>query len=132
MPHRRVAVALGLAVLAAACGGIIDPSKNTVENFGGTLQPGGTTAKNFEVSKNGEVEVTIATVSPTPQNGSIGVGLGQISGANCVPLSGYVASGVPNRKIQWGFLNKGTYCVLVFDPGVLTVAVNFTGTVSHP
>lgn len=132
MSHRRVVLALGLAVLAAACGGIIDPSKNTVESLSGTLQPGGTTARNFEVGQNGEVEVTITSVSPAPQNGSIGVGLGQVSGASCVPLSGYVASGVPNRKIQWGFINKGTYCVLVFDPGVLTVAVNFTGTVSHP
>ena len=125
--------ALAAALFAAACGGIIDPSKNTVETFSGTLQPGGTNpSANYSVSKNGEVEVTMTSVVPAPPNGSIGVGLGQISGASCVPLAGYVASGIVNRKVQFGFVNKGTYCVLVFDPGVLTAPVSYSGTFSHP
>ena len=40
---------------------------------------------------------------------------------------------IVNRTIQFGVLNKGSYCVNVFDPGgVLTLPVNFAGTLSHP
>ena len=121
-----------MAVLVASCGGIIDPSKNTVDPFSGTLQIGATNFSTHSVGKNGEVEVTITSVVPSPPNGSLAIALGQVVGQNCTPLAGYVASGVVNRKVQFGFVNKGSYCLLVYDPGVLTVPVAYSGTFSHP
>lgn len=118
--------------MASACGGIIDPSKNTVEPFTGTLQVGGTNTHNYSQDRNGEVEVTVTSVTPSPVNGTIGLALGQVLSGSCNPLAGYVATGVVNRKVQFGILNKGSYCLVVFDPGVLTVAVAYAVNVSHP
>lgn len=129
MSYRLVGIALGLAVLAAACSPV-GVSNNTVDNFSGTLQLGGANAHTFVVARNGEVEVSLTSVAPSPQGGALRVGLGQPSGPNCAV--GTSDFGIPNRTIQFGILNKGTYCVLVFDPGVLTVAVSYTGTISHP
>ncbi len=118
--------------MTASCGGVIDPSKNTVTPFSGTLAPGAQVDHRFTVDKNGEVIVTMTSVAPTPSNGSIGVGLAQAVSTGCSPLSGYISSGVVNRQVQFGLLNKGQYCVLIFDPGILTGSVSYAGTVSHP
>lgn len=136
MIHRRLSgfgLALGLAALLAGCGGLIDPSKNAVDNFSGTLQPGSAANHNFEVSKNGEVSVTMTSVVPPPPNGAIAIAIGQPQGSFCALLGGaYIATGVVNRPVQYGFLQKGSYCLQVFDPGVLNVAVNYGVSVSHP
>ena len=132
MLFRRFFIALSLAAIASACGGIIDPAKNKVETFSGTLQVGGTSTFNYSWDKNGEIEVTITAVSPTPANGAIFFALGQIQSGQCFQLSGYLAQGIVNRKAQFGVLNKGSYCLVVYDPGVLTVPVTFTGNFSHP
>jgi hypothetical protein len=129
----RLSIALGAALLVAGCSGVIDPSKNKVENFSGTLTVG--QAKVFEYSwdKNGEVEVTMTSVTPTPTNGPIGLYLGQMDNSgNCFQLVGYSSPAIVNRKVQFGVINKGRYCLGIYDPGVLTVPVNFAGTFSHP
>ena len=132
MVFRRLFIALAFAAIASACGGIIDPAKNKVETFSGTLQVGGSSTFNYSWDKNGEIEVTITSVSPTPANGAIFFALGQIQNGSCFQLSGYLAQGIVNRKAQFGVLNKGSYCLVVYDPGVLTVPVTFTGNFSHP
>ena len=133
MVFRRLFIALSLSAMASACGGIIDPAKNKVETFSGTLQVGGSSTFNYSWDKNGEIEVTITSVSPTPANGSIVFALGQIQNGTCFQLQGYAAPGIVNRKVQFGVLNKGSYCLVVYDPGgVLTVPVAFTGNFSHP
>jgi hypothetical protein len=125
--------AVGLAALVSACGGLIDPSKNTVETFSGTLQPGAFTNHFYAVGKNGEITVTMTSVVPPPPNGAIAFGIGQSQGTNCFILgSAYIAQGIVNRPVQFGFLEKGSYCVQVFDPGVLTAAVTYSGSFSHP
>ena len=58
--------------------------------------------------------------------------IGQVSSGTCFILQGYTQQAIVNRKVQFGVLNKGTYCLDIFDPGVLTVPVNFAGTFSHP
>src|SRR5262245_39464937 len=123
--------ALALALLASACGGVIDPSKNTIEPFSSSLQPGSAVTHNFSVSKNGEVSVTMTSVVPPPPNGTLAVALGQQLGNSCALLSGF-QQGVVNRPIPYGFLEKGSYCLQVADPGVLNVAVTYSVSVSHP
>jgi hypothetical protein len=132
MSHRRLAVALGLAVLAAACGDV-GPSKNKVETFGGTLPPGGVRFHAYTLDGNGEVFLTLTSLSPPPLNGSIFLGLGQPTGQDCALIPGYNAAGIVNRKWEFGLLNKGTYCVLLYDPNVaLPGPASYTGTFSHP
>lgn len=124
--------ALAAVVLAASsCGGIIDPSENKMEPFSGTLAVGATNTTNYTTSKNGEIEVTLTSLSPTPANGSIGFGFGQVFSGGCSQVVSPQPA-VVNRKIQLGFYNKGTYCLAVFDPGILTVPVTYTGIFSHP
>jgi hypothetical protein len=132
MVFRRLSLVFGLAVIVSSCGGIIDPAKNTIEQFSGSLSVGGSSSFTFSWGKNGEIEVTITMVSPTPANGPIWIQLGQVTSGSCALLAGYSAQGIVNRKVQFGVLNKGTYCLLFYDPGVLTVPVNFAGNFSHP
>jgi hypothetical protein len=129
----RILTVCAVASLLAGCSGVIDPSKNQVEQFSGVVTVGGTLTKNFSWSNNGEVQTTMTSVTPTPTNGPLNmyVGIPDSSG-NCSPLNGYLAQAIVNRTVQWGVLNKGNYCLGVYDPGVLTVAANVAGNFSHP
>ena len=97
--------------LLSACGGIIDPSKNTVDTFTGTLAVlgTGTDIQTYSLSKSGEVEVTMTSVTPTPTSGgSIGSHLGQVlNGGNAACSRATSAPAIVNRKVQFGVLNKG-------------------------
>ncbi len=129
---RRRAAALLLALSVSACGGIIDPSKNTKDTFNGTLALGGTNVHPYSLARSGEVEVTITSLVPSVTNGSIGVAMGQMVSGTCSPLAGYIAAGTLNRTVQFGVLNRGDVCVIVFDPSILTTPVAYVGTFSHP
>jgi hypothetical protein len=133
MGFRRLLMAVSVATLLSGCSGVIDPSKNTVEPFSGTLAVGAGVTFSYSWSRNGEIEVNLTAVTPTPTNGPIAMYIGQEDNAkNCFQLAGYSAQAIVNRKVQFGVLNKGSYCLGIFDPGTLTVPVNFTGTFSHP
>jgi hypothetical protein len=122
-----------LAAGLAGCSGVIDPSKNTVEQFSGQVLVGGTLVKQFSWSKQGEIEVTMTSVTPTPANGPLAMYLGQPdSSGNCFQLAGYLSQAIVNRTVQFGVVQKGSYCLAVYDPGVLTVAANVAGNFSHP
>ncbi len=130
---RRGLTACGVCLSLAACSPI-DPSKNTIVPISGTLQPGGTGASHlFKAARNGELEVTMTSVVPPPSSGgTIGIALGQILNGGCALLPGYVASVIVNRTTQFYTINKGDYCLLVYDPGVITVSTNYAGNISHP
>jgi hypothetical protein len=132
----RLLFACGLCVSVAGCGGIIDPSKNTITPISGTLQPNQPNTGNshqFRASRNGELLVTLTSVAPSPSTGgSLGVALGQSTNNSCALLPGYISSGIVNRAIQFFQIQKGDYCIFVFDPGVITVQTAYTGNISHP
>jgi hypothetical protein len=133
MVFRRFLTAVACASLLSSCSGVIDPSKNTVENFEGDIAVGSAKIFDYSWDRNGEIEVTITSVTPTPTNGPIAMYIGQADNAgNCFQLAGYATQAIVNRKVQFGVLNKGSYCLGVYDPGVLTVSVHFKGTFSHP
>jgi hypothetical protein len=133
MGIRRILTVAAVASLLAGCSSVIDPSKNQVEQFSGVVPVGGTLTKNFSWSNNGEVQTTMTSVTPTPTNGPLNMYVGLVdSGGNCSPLNGYLAQAIVNRTVQWGVLNKGNYCLGIYDPGVLTVAANVAGNFSHP
>ena len=127
--------ACGVALALSACD-LNSPSKNAVESISGTLQPfqpGSGNSHTFKASKNGELSVTITAVTPSPSTGgSIAVYLGQVVNNSCALIPGYSSSVIVNRAIQFFQINKGDYCLYVYDPGVITVATTYTGTISHP
>ena len=118
-------------LLAASCGGVIDPSKNTVETFSGTLTPlGPGAAQKVNIGNNGEFSVKITALTPTP---TAIVGLEWDFGANCEVAVQRNNFATLNQPALSGLIQqKGTYCVVVFESVALAAPLNFTVTISHP
>jgi hypothetical protein len=139
MPMRTRFV--GALVLAAAgfitiaCNGISSPSNNQVENFPGTLNPQGGGAFPFTVGKTGEFTVKLTALAPTA---NALVGLALTMGNNDGTCTTSVIFGQQNNfsslntQALGGQIFAGKYCILIYDPGTLTVAQTYTITVSHP
>ena len=133
MGFRRILPMCAFAALLTSCGGVIDPSKNQSTPITGQVGVGGALITSVSLSKQGEVEATVTAVTPTPANGPLGMYLGADSGGNCLQMLGYGPfPAIVNRTVQFGVVQKGNYCLGVYDPGVLTVAANVTGNISHP
>jgi hypothetical protein len=133
MPVRRFVAGICLAavLIGSACGDIIDPSDNKIEDFSGTLAVGGSNGHEFSVSKNGEFEIKITALSPNA-DAVIGVAYGQFQGSQCLTLQSN-PFGQINRVVLAGFINSGRYCVSVFDlAGTISQPENYTIRVSHP
>jgi hypothetical protein len=131
MRVRFAAAVLAMAgLLSVSCGGIIDPSKNTVEPFSGTLAPLGGTVFHIQIGNTGEFSVKITAMSPTPT--SI-VGAQWAFGANCEQVLQQNGFATLNTPALGGVIQqKGSYCLTIYDVGALSVAQTFTVTVSHP
>ena len=127
------AAALALAgAVSISCGGIVDPSKNTVETFSGTVQPGGARAHAFSSPKTGELQIKVLTLSPASQS-FVGVQWVQSDGTNCngglLQLNQFATA---NSTAISGQIVSGNYCVIVYDPVGYTQPETYSITVSHP
>jgi hypothetical protein len=132
MRLRFAAPVLAIAgLLAASCGGVIDPSKNTVDSFSGTLSPGGSPqVKTWNIGNNGEFSVKITALTPTP---TAIVGLELDFGSNCEqPFQRNNFSTLNTTAISGLIQQKGTYCVVIFESIALAAPLNFTISFSHP
>lgn len=130
MSLRFLATLVVAALLSAACS-ISTPSNNKTDNISGEIPLLGQQVTEFTLSKNGEVQVTITSLTPTP-SASLGMAIGQLSGGSCLQIAGYIAPLVANRTQEFGYLNKGTFCLLLFDTGAMTVPTQYVGRISHP
>lgn len=133
MPIRRVAAALCLfttALLVASCGGVIDPSKNTVDEFPGTLAVGGSKQHEFTAAKNGEFEIKITALAPN-QDALLGLNYGLIQNGVCTTQQQNFYAQL-NRVALGGLMNSGRYCVTIYDVGTLSQPETYTIRVSHP
>jgi len=128
----RFAVAVAIAALtAAACGGVTDPSKNTVDTFSDTVSVGGTSRVfTFNVSNTGEFTIIVTAMSPV-SNAVLGSIFGQNTSGGCAPLQQNNFT-VLNAVALSGSIIKGSYCVVVYDVGALLVPETFTMSISHP
>src|SRR5438552_19141989 len=137
MCFRRLALATAIAASLTACGGVVDPSKNQTQEFSGTVPVGAAgPSHDFRVSKNGEYTATITGLTPNSVV-FIGVLVGQPTSAGCTNTgpfgTGANQSSQLNRPALNGFINKGDYCLQLFDPGnLLPTTASYTVTVSHP
>jgi hypothetical protein len=135
---RFPAAILLAAVLAAGCGGIVDPSQNLVEPFSGTIAPGGQgTAHGFSASKTGEISVKVTQITPSSSNTFVGVlwtgrdGNGTCAGSSrsIFQQNNFAQVGLPAISNQ---ILAGSYCLTLYDVGSFATTVSYTVTVSHP
>jgi hypothetical protein len=132
MRLRFAAPVLAIAgLLAAGCGGVIDPSKNAVDPFSGTLTPGGTfQTYKVNVGNNGEFSLKVTALTPTP---TAIVGLELDFGANCESIVQRNTFATLNVTAISGLIQqKGNYCIVVFESIALAAPLNFTVSFSHP
>jgi acetaldehyde dehydrogenase (acetylating) len=129
--------AAGVLALAGlfslSCGGIVDPSQNTVEAISGTVQPGSARAHWFSAPKTGEIAVKLLTLTPA----SIGfIGVEWVQGANDQTCNGNPLQvnqfATPNSTAISGQIVSGPYCIIIFDSVGLTQPATYTGSISHP
>ena len=131
----RFAAALAVAgLITVSCGGVVDPSKNVTETFSGTLDPAPApgSSKGFPMSVNngGEFSVKITALAPSA---TAVVGTAWYFGANCDQLvQANNFSTLNQPALSGAVLQKGTYCVAIYDIGTLTTSQTFTLSVSHP
>jgi hypothetical protein len=120
------------SLLVAGCGGVAGPSQNTIENFEGTIVPGGGNVHEFDVrQRNGEYSANIVALSPT-QSALLNVALGGVANGVCNPYLGATVIAGINRPGPSGSISQGHYCIQVYDQGTLTVPHTYTLRVSHP
>jgi outer membrane lipoprotein SlyB len=130
----RTLAAVAAAVTLAGCGGVTSPSNQTSQDYSDTLTPGGQVFQTFSVSKTGEMQVTIQSLSPRPVVGFIGFAVGLPSGSVCSPLLGYaVTQAAIGQSYSFPTITKGSYCLLVGDfNSALAGSATFTVRYSHP
>lgn len=127
---RALAALCLAAVVAAGCGGVIDPSQNTVEDKPGTLPVGGLSWQTFSVGKNGEFEIKITNLNNA--DAFILMAYGQDVGG----CTGNVLGQAYRQLNQAGFggsIQKGNYCVYLSDDRLMLKTDSpYTLRISHP
>ena len=131
----RVSAAFLLALAGAisiSCGGIVDPSQNTVDTFSGIVPAGGTgPAHHFSASKTGEIQVKVTSLTPASVPAVlvnwVGNGDGSCNGG--LFQQGVGANGTTAISTQ---VVSGSYCIYLQYYAGAVVATNYTLTVSHP
>jgi hypothetical protein len=129
----RVTAALVLALAGAvsiSCGGIVDPSQNTVSPFSGTVVPGGTSVVKFSSPKTGEIQVKMLTITPAAVQA---LALTWVAGdGSCNGQLWQQTIATSNATAISTQIQSGSYCLILSEYIPLTVAANYSLTVSHP
>lgn len=130
----RLLAALSVAVSLAACGGVNSPSTQSTEDFTGTLDAQGQSFKTFNVTKTGELQMTLQSLTPRPVLGFVSLGIGTPAGSICSPLLGYlVTQAAVGTPYSFPTIVKGTYCVVIADANsILPGQVSWSIRLSHP
>ena len=132
---------LALSVIAAACNegdpGIVQPTVNpatVTDTFTGNLALQGANSHAFVITVTGKIAITLTSIGPPP-TAEVGIGLGIPVGLTCSLTLGdgtrttTTAGTTPQIS---GTILPGTFCVAVFDAGMLAEPVDYTVTVAHP
>jgi hypothetical protein len=130
----RAFAILSLAGSLAGCGGVDSPSSQTPEDFTDTLNPLGQVSKPFSVSKTGEMQFTLQSLTPRPVVGFIYIAVGVPVGTACSPQLGYIVSqAAVGQQYSFPSIFKGSYCLLIADANaVLTAPATFVVRLLHP
>lgn len=131
---------LALAVLGCACHTDTTTAPTppaaaptTTETFSGTLAVGTSRFYSFSVTMNGEVDITLASVTGTnvPPTVTLTLGFGVPAGTSCTLATTTSAQAGSTAQIT-GTYPAGVYCVLLADAGNLIAPATFAVTIAHP
>ena len=126
--------ALGLTLMAAACGDPVAPAAPTpvaptiTESFTGTLTVLGSNMHPFTVSQIGGLKVTLTSLTPSA---TVQLAVGTVSGAACAPAEAVSAQAAEAPQLSGTATITGTFCVSVTDTGTLTEPAVYAITVVH-
>jgi hypothetical protein len=127
------------ACLAAACSSnpttsttptTPTPTSPVTEDFSSVLTVNGMTSHAFKASALGAYSVTLTSLGTSTPVG-LGVGIPNSNGAGCNLNIAVSASAASAPQIA-GMLDVGTYCVEVFDTGVLRGDAGFSVRIVRP
>jgi len=118
-----------MVAAVVGCHSVASPSERQTETLTGTVQPGMTSAvQTFTVSKRGELDIKLSTLTP-PFASRLLLLLGpQTSGSCSLGSQQFVLVGT---NISYGLVDAGVYCVVLADTNTLTTTESFTLTVVH-
>lgn len=130
----RLLAAVACAGVLAACGGVDSPSQQAAIDFNGVLDPGGEQFTTFSVSKTGEMQLTLQSLTPRPVLGFLSMAVGQPSGTACTPILNYIITQVAiGQQYPIPQITKGTYCLTIADANLaLTQPASFSIRLLHP
>ncbi len=108
-----------------------DPTTATV-TFASNLAPTGSSTRSFDVTRAGNVSVTLTGVggSATLKLG-LGVGIPLADGSGCVLSRSVEAVAGTTAQLELA-VDIGKYCVQIYDPGTLTGVVAFSINLIYP
>lgn len=121
--------------LLSGCGGVNSPSNNNTETFNGTVtsQTGATEpaiTHLFSVGRTGEMSVRLTAIAPN-QATLIGLTLGEQINGGCAAFNRNDFTGL-NRDVFITPIQRGNFCIQVFNGGGVTVPTTYTLQVNHP
>ena len=130
----RIALALGLLLGAFIAVTTLSSGSNgkVSATFSGTVAHEGVSSHSFTVEREGAVAVELTALRPGSEHANeIGLGLGTPTPAgNCALVEAIDSTRVSGQI--GGTLQKGTYCVAVYDSGDVTSApLDYTVSVTE-
>ncbi|HEY1912333.1 MAG TPA: hypothetical protein VGG73_15525 [Vicinamibacterales bacterium] len=134
MRLRFAAILIVAGLITISCGGITDPSQNTVQTFSGTFSSASPSGQAFTAAAGGELTVKLTALAPVSSS-YVGVAwVYQNSDGSCSTNSlfsnQFSQLNVP--AISGAQISKGAYCIVVYDVVGFTTPETYTMTVSHP
>ena len=124
----RMAVVVAVAGLLG-CSKPTAPDDLVADTFTGTVGTGATIVHPFAVSNIGQLSARVSAT--TPADSVIGLGVGtSTSNGGCQLLTAQPTAFTGTNLV--GTAVKGSYCVTVYDSGLVTTPVAYTVIVVHP
>jgi len=142
MSPLRLAGALALSVVAAACGNndaplVTSPTAATLKNaqFTGVIDPGGRRYYSFTLSTSGNVVATLASVTNADTGAPLPIplrlGIGRPQGTECPPTSAVTVAAALQPQLT-ELTPEGVSCLDVADVGSATTPIRFSVRFTYP
>lgn len=131
----RIAFLLVGALAAASCETATSPTPTAdtellLREFSSLVVPRGAASREFTLTAQGAISVTLKSTTPADVVVGIGVGIPRSNGSCALSTAIEAVAGAAAQVTINA--EAGTYCAKVYDPGTLTSPVPFTISISRP